>query len=740
MIQSLGPAYVHAHATEALIGNFMSKQTKRLVLVVALLCVIAALWILVPERYLSFVYLKSQQAQLSAMFVSDPWQTAGVFFLLYVVTVALSLPWATLLGLAAGAIFGLLWGTVLVSFASTLGATLAFLIARYLARDWVRSRFDERLAAIDRGLEREGAFYLFALRLVPLFPFFLINLAMGLTRMRAWTFLWVSQVGMLAGTAAYVNAGTRLAELESVSGLFSPGLLGSFALLGIFPLVARRLVEVLRRRRRLAHWSRPRRFDRDLIVVGGGSGGLVSAYIGVAVKAKVSLIEKDRMGGDCLNTGCVPSKALIRSANYLAEVRRHRDYGIRDASAEYDFAEVMARVREVIRRIEPHDSVERYRGLGVDCIAGEARLVSPWEVEVNGRRLSARGIIIATGAQPVVPAILGLDRVSYLTSDSLWDLDRLPARLLVLGGGPLGCELAQAFARLGSRVTVVELAPQLLGREDEDISGPVAEGLAADGVDLRMGYRAVAFRVVDGEQVLEAEGEGGRIEIPFDKVLVAVGRRAVTEGLGLDALGIGLAPNGAIETDDFLRTAIPSVYACGDVVGPYQFTHAAAHQAWYATVNALFGGFKRFRVDYKALPMATFTDPEVGRVGLNERDATERGIPYEVTRFDLADLDRAIADSRAIGQVKVLTRPGSDRILGAALVGHHAPELLGEFVAAMRGGYGLNRILGTIHAYPTWGEANKYAAGAWKRAHAPERLLRWLARWHAWRRNDARRI
>lgn len=518
------------------------------------------------------------------------------------------------------------------------------------------------------------------------------------------------------------------------SGSLLPASLGSLALLGVFAVAARYLLAHLRRRRRLARWNRPKRFDRDLIVIGAGSGGLVAAYIGAAVKAKVTLIEKERMGGDCLNTGCVPSKALIRSAGFLAEVRRHRDFGIREASAEFDFAEVMERVREVIRRIEPHDSVERYRSLGVDCVAGRARIVSPWEVEVDGRRTSARSIVIATGARPVVPGIPGLDDVDWLTSDTLWGLNALPGRLLVLGGGPLGCELAQAFARLGSRVTLLEQAEQVLGREDGDVACLVARGLAADGVDLRLGSRALAFRTVGGVQLLEAEGADGRVEIPFDKVLLAVGRRAVTDGLGLDELGIGLAPDGTIRTDECLRTEVPTIYACGDVAGPYQFTHAASHQAWYAVVNALFGGFRRFRVEYHALPMATFTDPEVARVGLNETEAAVRDIACEVTCYDLSELDRAIADSRACGRVKVLTRPGSDRILGATLVGHNAAELVGEFVSAIRGGYGLRRVLGTIHAYPTWGEANKHAAGAWRRAHAPERLLSLLSHWHAWRR------
>jgi pyruvate/2-oxoglutarate dehydrogenase complex dihydrolipoamide dehydrogenase (E3) component/uncharacterized membrane protein YdjX (TVP38/TMEM64 family) len=713
----------------------MRKYAKQLILLGFLAIILAALLTLVPAEYLSFGYLKSHQERLAALFQGDPWTTAGAFIALYVVTVALSLPWAALLGLAAGAIFGFVWGTVIVSFASTLGATLAFLIARHLARDLVQGRFGDRLATINQGVEREGGFYLFALRLVPLFPFFLINLVMGLTPMRTRTFFWVSQVGMLPGTMVFVNAGTRIAELESVSGLLSPALLGSFALLGLFPLIAKHVLERLRRRRRLSAWSRPARFDRDLIVIGGGSAGLVAAYIGAALKAKVTLIEKDRMGGDCLNTGCVPSKALIRTARFLADVRRHRDFGVRHATAEVDFAEVMARVRGVIREIEPHDSAQRYRSLGVECVEGEASLRSPWEVEVGGRVLSARGIVLATGASPVVPAIPGLAEVPWLTSDNLWGLTELPGRLMVLGGGPLGCELAQAFARLGSRVILVEQADRVLIREDPDVACMVAEALEADGVSLLTGTRASRFGRRGSENLLTVEGAGGEQEVPFDRVLLAVGRRAVTNGLALEPLGIRLNRDGTIATDASLRTEVPTIYACGDVAGPYQFTHAASHQAWYAAVNALFGGFHRFRADYSALPMATYTDPEVARVGLNESEAAERRTEHEVTRYDLADLDRAIADSRAEGLVKVLTRPGSDRILGAVVVGHNAAELIGEFVTAMRSGHGLNRILGTIHPYPTWGEANRFAAGAWKRAHAPRRLLRLLERYHTWRRH-----
>ncbi|HEB94863.1 MAG TPA: pyridine nucleotide-disulfide oxidoreductase [Sedimenticola thiotaurini] len=707
---------------------------RRITLLLLVLAAVTAFFWFDVGSWLTLENLKARQGELQAWQAANPWLSAGIAFLVYVLVTALSLPGATVMTLAIGAVFGLWKGLVLVSFASTIGATLAFLLARFLLRDWVQGRFGDKLKAINEGIEKDGAFYLFGLRLVPLFPFFVINLVMGLTPMRTWTYAWVSQLGMLAGTFVYVNAGTQLGRLESLSGILSPQLILSFALLGVFPLVARRLLAWLRGRKALSGYPRPRRFDRNLVVIGAGSGGLVAALIAAAVKARVTLIEKHRMGGDCLNTGCVPSKALIRSARFLARVRRHRDYGIRSAGADFDFAEVMERVQGVVKQVEPHDSVERFEGLGVDVIQGTARIVSPWEVEVNGERLTTRNMVIATGARPLVPPIPGLEGIDYLTSDDLWQLRELPRRLLVLGGGPIGCELAQAFARFGAEVTIVEMAPRLLVREDEDVSALVTERFLEEGIRLLVGHTAAAFRTTDHGHELVARSAGEEVTVAFDRVLVAVGRVANTEGFGLEELGVRLTGRRTIETDEFLQTSIPTIYACGDVVGPYQFTHTASHQAWYATVNALFGGFRRFKVDYSVIPFATFVDPEVARVGLNEQEAVQQGIPYEVTLYGLDDLDRAIADGEAYGFVKVLTVPGKDRILGATIVGEHAGDLIAEFVTAMRHGLGLNRILGTIHIYPTWTEANKFAAGNWKRAHAPRTLLKWVEGYHRWRR------
>ncbi len=711
----------------------------RLLALAGIVVAVAAFFALGGHRYLGFDYLKSQQAAIEQWYASNPLQAALGFFAAYVAVTALSLPGATILTLAAGAVFGLGWGTLVVSFASTLGATLAFLASRLLLRDWVQKRFGRQLRAINEGVAKEGAMYLFTLRLIPVVPFFVINLAMGLTSLRAWTYAWVSQLGMLAGTLVYVNAGTQLAQLQSASGILSPGLLGAFVLLGAFPLVASRVLALARARKAYAGWEKPLRFERNMVVIGAGSGGLVAALIAAVVKAKVTLVEKHQMGGDCLNTGCVPSKALIKTARVLAQMRRAKEYGLRSATAEFDFAEVMERVQRVVREIEPHDSVERFTQMGVECVAGEARIVSPWAVEVTGadgakRTLTTRSIVIAAGASPFVPPIPGLAEAGYLTSDTLWGLRELPARLVVLGGGPIGCELAQAFARFGSRVTQVEMLPRLMAREDPEVSALVEARFRAEGVEVLTGHKAQRFLSGEGKKVLVCEGGAGEVRIEFDAVLVALGRAPRTAGYGLEELGIPVTPARTIETNEFLQTLYPNIYACGDVAGPYQFTHVASHQAWYASVNALFGVFRKFRADYSVIPWATFTDPEVARVGLSETEAREKGVPHEVSTYGIDDLDRAIADGEAHGFVKVLTAPGSDRILGATIVGEHAGDVVAEFVIAMRHGLGLNKVLGTIHIYPTMAEANKYAAGVWKKAHAPQGLLRWVEKYHAWRR------
>ncbi|WP_020482778.1 FAD-dependent oxidoreductase [Methylomonas sp. MK1] len=713
-------------------------KTSRLLLLLGIAALVATFFALDLQHYLTLDNLKAQQTSNADYRQAHPVLAMALYAALYIAVTALSLPGATILTLAGGAVFGLLWGTLIVSFASSIGATLAFLAARFLLRDWVKSRFSARLQAIDEGVSRDGAFYLFTLRLVPLFPFFMINLAMGLTPIKTRTFYWVSQVGMLAGTVVYVNAGTQLAKIDSLSAILSPSLLGSFALLGVFPWVAKHMLEFFKQRKIYANWPKPDRFDNNLIVIGAGSGGLVSAYIAAAVKAKVTLIEKHKTGGDCLNTGCVPSKALIRSAKLLSHIKRAPEFGIAKAEVEFDFADVMERVQQVIKTVAPHDSVERYTELGVEVIEGSAKIVSPWAVEVataeGVKTITTRSIVIAAGARPFVPPIPGLKNIDYLTSDNIWNLRELPKRLLVLGGGPIGCELTQTFARLGSQVTQVEMAPRLMLREDAEVSDIVQARFRAEGVDVRVNHTAKEFVVENGEHILLAETDGQIVRILFDKVIIAIGRTANVQGYGVEELGIALSPRLTLETNAFQETNYPNIFAVGDVAGPYQFTHTAAHQAWYAAVNALFGHFKKFRTDYSVIPWSTFTDPEVARVGLNEQEAQAQNIAYEVSTYGIADLDRAIADGEAHGFVKVLTVPGKDKILGVTIVGEHAGDLLAECVLAMKHNIGLNKILGTIHIYPTMAEANKYVAGVWKRNHAPMVLLEWLGRYHAWRR------
>ncbi|MEJ2396147.1 MAG: FAD-dependent oxidoreductase [Candidatus Thiodiazotropha sp.] len=718
------------------------KLLPRLFLALGVLILIGFYFTYDLGRFVSLDYFRAEQEAIMAWRNAEPLTAALLFSLLYIAATALSLPGAAILTLVAGALFGLVWGTLLVSIASTIGATLAFLMARFLMRDWVQHRFGEKIRTMNERVAKDGAFYLFTLRLVPLFPFFVINLAMGLTAIRAWTFFWVSQLGMLAGTAVYVNAGTQLAQIDSLQGILSPGLLASFVLLGIFPMIAKQITQMLKARKVYQGWKKPASFERNLVVIGAGSAGLVTAYIAAALKAKVTLVEKHRMGGDCLNTGCVPSKALIRSAKLVSHLRRAREFGLKQIEPAFDFAEVMDRVKRVIKQVEPHDSAERYRKLGVEVVQGSAQITTPWTVEIEtsqGRQtLTTRNIVIATGAKPRLPEIPGLEEVGYLTSDSVWSLREQPKRLLVLGGGPIGSELTQAFARLGSQVTQVESHPRLLIREDPEVSEMIANHFRAEGIDLRLGHKAIRFLQEDGEKILIAQdsaNQGKEVRIPFDQVLVAVGRSANLQGFGLETLGIASART--IETNEFLQTRYPNIYAAGDVAGPYQFTHTAAHQAWYAAVNALFDPLKKFRADYSVIPWSTFIDPEVARVGLNETEAKEQAIPHEITRYRIDDLDRAIADEAAHGMIKVLTVPGKDKILGVTIVGEHAGDLLAEYVLAMRHNIGLNKILGTIHIYPTLAEANKYVAGNWKRAHAPERLLQWVERFHAWRRGTS---
>lgn len=718
-------------------------KLKKILLLLIIASVIALFFYFGGQNYLTFSYLQNSQQQLVQWVEQSPILVSVLFFLVYVISTAFSLPGAVILTLAGGAMFGLIWGFLLISFASSLGATLAFLSSRHLLRDSIEARFSQQLKTINQGIEKQGSFYLFTLRLVPAVPFFVINLVMGLTKIKTFQFYWVSQLGMLAGTLVYVNAGTQLASLKSPSDILSPSLILSFTLLGLFPWLAKAFIAYFQKRKVYKKWQsvQPKKFDRNLVVIGAGAGGLVSSYIAAAVKAKVTLVETHKMGGDCLNYGCVPSKALIKSAKVAHTIANSQDYGIEVGTSQANFAAVMQRINNVITKIEPHDSISRYTDLGVDVQQGYARIISPWHVEISSpsgtkQILSTRSIVIATGASPFVPNLPGLDKVGYLTSDTLWQaysqLPTIPKRIVILGGGPIGCELAQSFARLGAQVTQIEQGSRLMSREDEDVSAIVQNKLARDGVKILTQHQAISCDILNQEKIIRLKHLNQELELPFDSLICAVGRSPRLKGFGLEELGI--TSNKTIDTNAYLETIYPNIFAVGDVAGPYQLTHVAAHQAWYAAVNALFGKFKKFKADYSVIPWATFTDPEVARVGINEQEAIAQGIAYEVTHYGIDDLDRAIADGSDVGYVKVLTVPNKDKILGVTIVGDHAGDLIAEFVMAMKHGLGLNKLLGTIHIYPTMAEANKYAAGEWKRAHQPKQLLAWVERFHGFLR------
>ena len=673
-------------------------------------------------QYLTLEYAHSQLGAIQVYKDQNFASAALIYLAVYVAVAALSIPGAVILTLIGGAIFGLGWGLLIVSFASSIGATLAFLVSRTLLRDWVQSKFGEYLAPINRGIEKDGSFYLFSIRMVPLFPFFIVNLLMGLTPIKTISFYIVSQIGMLLGTAVYINAGSELAQITSLSGLVSGSLLFSLALLGLFPFIARSIVNSSQRNKLMKKFVKPKKFDVNVVVIGAGSAGLVASLIVAGAKAKIVLVEKHKMGGDCLNTGCIPSKSLIRSGRIMSYLRRSEEYGINNGSGDVDFTKVMEQVQAIIKMIEPHDSIERFTSLGVECVSGEAFIESPYTVRVGDRVINTRSIIVSTGARPLIPPTQGLDEIDYLTSDTVWGLRELPKHLLVVGGGPVGCELAQAFNNLGAQVTQVDMESRIMAREDPEVSAAVTEQFAKDGINVLTDHRLVKFGQDDGQAFMEAEHQGRTVRVEFDKVLLAIGRKANVEGFGLEELEMPLTPKGTIEINDAMQTAYPNIYACGDVVGPFQFTHMASFQAFFSSINAMLGGLWRLKAKYNVVPWATFTDPEVARVGLSEEEAKTRNVNYEVTRYDMDHLDRALADREAHGFIKVLTVPGKDKILGVTIVGYHAGELISEFVFAMTHGMGLKKISAVTHIYPTLLEANKFAANAWRNARLPKNI------------------
>lgn len=685
------------------------------------------------KEYLNLSYLQEKLGTFREYHSDAPLKSSLIFFGIYVTVTALSFPGAAVLTLLAGALFGPLLGIIIVSFASTLGSFLAFLVSRFLLRDFIKLKFRKQFKAIDSNVEKDGAIYLATLRLVPVFPFFVVNLVMGLTAIKAWTFYWVSQVGMLPGTIVYVYAGKELSEITSLKGIMSPGVIGAFVLLGLLPLIGKFIANGVKRHKVYKGFNKPKSFDYNMVAIGAGSAGLVTSYIGAAVKAKVALIEKGKMGGDCLNTGCVPSKAIIKSAKVVHMQKRAREFGLSNIKVDFEFSSVMERIQRVIRDIEPHDSVKRYQSLGVDCIQGEAKLISPWEIQVSGRTITSKNIVIATGAGPFIPKIPGIEEANFVTSENLWQIRELPKKFVVMGGGPIGSEMAQAFSRLGSEVTIIEAGERILSKEDPQVSSIMADVFSQEGIKILTSHKIKSFSVSGEKKLVICEHDGQEVRIEYDLVLIGVGRKAHTKGLGLEELGVKLTEKGTIDVNEYLQSSFPNIYACGDVAGPYQLTHMAAHQAWYCAVNGLFP--KKFKVDYSAVPWCTYTDPEVATVGETEESAKQKELEFEVTEYDLSDLDRAIAEDEKKGVVRVITQKGKDRILGVTVVGAQASSMILEFVSAMKNKKGLNSILGTIHVYPSFGEANKYAAGNWKKDHVNEKALTLLSRYFEWARN-----
>ncbi|MCI5066636.1 FAD-dependent oxidoreductase [bacterium] len=704
-------------------------------LLISLLLLAMLVWLLIPTEWRTIAGVQSQREALQSEILQHPLRSALLYFVLYIAVTGLSLPGAAVMTLAGGALFGFWRGLLLVSFASTAGATIAFLLSRTLFRDIVQAKFPTAISKVNAGLSREGGFYLFALRLVPAFPFFLINIAFGVTKMSTVLFVLISQAGMLPGTAVYVFAGQQLGEIERVNDILDGELLLAFALLGITPLLLKRVVERIRRSH-LQEGAPPKHCEYNLVVIGAGAAGLVTSYIAAAAKAKVALIEREeQMGGDCLNTGCVPSKALLRCAKAHAELRDAHRFGIPESSGASSFTAVMERVRSTVQKIAPHDSRERYEKLGVDCIQGEARVISPHLVQVEEHTLTTKNIVIATGATPLIPPIPGLPEVSYRTSETIWSLQTLPKRLVIVGGGPIGCEMAQAFQRLGSQVTLIERGEQLLGHMDPCAGELIGDQLRKEGVTVLLSSEVQQCSSSrDGEIFLTVQMRENSLELSCEELLIAVGRRANTAGLGLEEIGVELRADGSIESDSSLRTSIPNIFGCGDVTGPYRLTHAAGHQAWHAALNALLRPFYSFSVDYSIIPQTIFTDPEVAHVGLTAKEAEERKLAVTTTRYAFQDLDRAITDGAEDGTIQVLTKGRSDTILGVTIVGNHAGEILSEYVLAMKHGIGMNGILSTVHAYPTFAEANKHVAGVWKRSLQPKWLFPLLRTFHSWRR------
>ena len=688
--------------------------------IIVFLLIIAAIFFMADwfdlSQHLTLSQLKHHQLYLHSLVQDFPVQSVVIYFIAYIVMAGLALPGALIFTLAGGALFGLAAGVILVSFASTLGALASFLVARFFLHDFVQTRYQQRLTVINQKIQQQGATYLLFLRLVPAFPFFMVNLLMALTPISARTYYIVSQIGMLPATFIFVNAGTELAKISSVDDILSIPLLLSLLLLACLPFISKQLAKRVSCWRLYKSWQRPKKFDYHTIVIGGGAAGLVAAYTTQTLQGKVALIEKHQMGGDCLNTGCVPSKSILRTAKFIHDIGQHSNYGVQQAEFKLQFQQVMQRVREKISTIAPKDSIKRYNDMGVDCFQAHAQLLSPWQVEAVSENskitISAKNIILAGGATPNVPTIPGLENINYYTSDNIWHLDHLPEKLLIIGAGPIGCELGQAFVRLGAKVTMINRNERILTNEDAQAAHALQYALQQDGVKILNNFNPLKIDDNSKNFSLMGEQHNEILHIAFSHCLIATGRKPSL--LGCEALDIETNSHGQVITNDKQQTNYPNIYACGDITSPLQYTHSASHQAWYAAFNALFRPFKQFNCQLNHIPRAIYTDPEVASLGISEQQAIQKNIPHEISYFAMDDVDRAITDEATTGFIKVITRRNNDKILGVCIVGEHSSELIAEFVLAKTHNLGLNKILQTVHLYPTRGEINRLVAGQWR--------------------------
>ncbi len=709
---------------------------KKIILISIVLIIIFCIFYFDLNQLLNLENFQAHLGILQKLYSDKPIIFLSIFFFIYVAITATSLPAATVLTLGAGALFGTLYGTIIVSFASTLGATIAFLTSRYILQSSIENKYSKILKTINAGIEKEGIFYLFTLRLIPFIPFFLINLIFGITKISIFTFYWVSQLGMLIGTVLYVHAGAQLATIESTNDILSPRIILALTALGVVPLLLKKIIGFIKLRKIYAPYKskKPKKFQYNTVVIGAGSAGLISSYILATVKAKVAIIEKSKTGGDCLNSGCVPSKALIRCAHALKAAKESAQFGVTQSKIEFSFKDAKKHVQNTIAAIAPNDSFERYESLGVKTIAGEAKITSPWTVEVGEKVLTTQNIVIACGASPAIPKIPGIEAIPYLTSDNIWQLDELPKNLTILGGGPIGSELAQCFAFLGSKVRIIEMSDRIMAVEDVDVSEAITKRFEQDGIEILVNHTAKIFKKKNYKNVLICDHKGKETEIEFEHILIAVGRKANTNNFGIEELKITLRKNGSIEVNEYLQTNYPNIYACGDITGPYQFTHMASYQAQVCAANSLFGHLKKTRVSYAAAVWCTFTYPEIATTGLSEQSAKKEKIPYELTKYEINHIDRARTDKEDMVFIKVLTVPGKNKILGATIVGAQASNLIIEFVSAIKNDFGLNEILQTIHVYPSLSLANQEIAGAWKKKHTSKKLLHFLGKYFKWSR------